>query len=506
MSSVRRYVIVGNGFAGTTCGGTVAQARCQRVDYRCSPTSRIRCTTGSRCRRCCANRSPKSKVIIRDLAWHEKHAIDLRSEHARRARSTTKGRRVVAGGNEYPYDALLVATGGRPNPSELPGAAGAHNIFNFQYMDDTKAISEALETAKIAVSVGGSFIAYELAEAFVSRGVRDALADPRAAFSAPHAGRNRRRAARRSRARRRLHDPLQRRGQELRAFQRRRHQGDHDRQGTEIAADCVGIGLGLTINTELVQGTPIEIGTGIKCDDRLETAVKGIFAAGDAAEFYDPTADMHYRMGTWNNAGAHGKVVAANMAGGDVRYHDVPEYSSKIFSEQTITQFGLSPEYRNDLTMVRSIEPEKKWYRALWFRDDHLVGGLLIGKGNRAGKRRYLDAIKSEDRRSRKPITSRCCTGTPTSSSRLTDRRERWRDVLERTPRGRDAEKRFADAAGEHDRGGDRVPVDDAGHRFRSDQRTEERRCVGAPDRGSDRVHDRDRQRPHFHRKDLTRG
>jgi hypothetical protein len=35
-------------------------------------------------------------------------------------------------------------------------------------------------------------------------------------------------------------------------------------------------------------------------------------------------------------------------------------------------------------------------YRALWFRDDHLVGGLLIGKGNRAGKRRYLDAIKAK--------------------------------------------------------------------------------------------------------------
>ncbi len=46
--------------------------------------------------------------------------------------------------------------------------------------------------------------------------------------------------------------------------------------------------------------------------------------------------------------------------------------------------------------MVRSIEPEKKWYRALWFREQRLVGGLLIGKGNRAGKRRYLDAIKAK--------------------------------------------------------------------------------------------------------------
>ena len=105
---------------------------------------------------------------------------------------------------------------------------------------------------------------------------------------------------------------------------------------------------------------------------------------------------MHYRMGTWNNAGAHGKVVAANMAGGDVRYHDVPEYSSLIFSEQTITQFGLSPGSALDLEMVRNIDREKKWYRALCFREDHLVGGLLIGKGNRAGKRQYVEAIKSK--------------------------------------------------------------------------------------------------------------
>src|SRR5208283_2686134 len=82
-----------------------------------------------------------------------------------------EGKCVAAGGHEHPYDALLIATGGRPNASDAPGAAGAQNLFNFQYMDDTKAISEQLESAKVAVSVGGSFIAYELAEAFVSRGV-----------------------------------------------------------------------------------------------------------------------------------------------------------------------------------------------------------------------------------------------------------------------------------------------------------------------------------------------
>jgi NAD(P)H-nitrite reductase large subunit len=168
------------------------------------------------------------------------------------------------------------------------------------------------------------------------------------------------------------------------------------KSGMEIPADCVAVGLGLTMNTELVEGTGIAVKTGIVCDDRLETGVKGVFAGGDVAEFYDPTAEMNYRMGTWNNAGAHGKVVAINMAGGDERYHDVPEYSSKLFTNQTITQFGISPEYRSDLQTVRKIDREKRHYRALFFWGNRLAGAVLIGKGNRAGKRKYLDAIKSK--------------------------------------------------------------------------------------------------------------
>jgi NAD(P)H-nitrite reductase large subunit len=392
-TGVRRYIIIGNGFAGTTCAEQLrkADAAASITMFADEPYplyNRIALPPLLR------KQVTPAKVIIRDVAWHEKHAIDLRLS-TRVEKIDVEGKTVTAAGREWPYDALLLATGGRPNASTFPGAAGARNIFNFQYMDDTNAISESLETAKSAVSVGGSFIAYELAEAFVSRGVEThwLIRGPRflRRMLDEISGGLLDEAARNDGCTIHYND-------EVKEFVRSNGVVTKviTTQGAELAADCIGIGLGLTINTELVEGTPIEVGTGIKCDDRLETAVKGVFAAGDAAEFYDPTADMHYRMGTWNNAGAHGKVAAANMAGGDVRYHDVPEYSSKIFSEQTITQFGLSPEYRDDLTMVRSMDAEKKWYRALWFRDDHLVGGLLIGKGNRAGKRRYLEAIKSK--------------------------------------------------------------------------------------------------------------
>ncbi|MEO6912773.1 MAG: NAD(P)/FAD-dependent oxidoreductase [Candidatus Baltobacteraceae bacterium] len=395
-SDQRRYVIVGNGFAGTT-----AAEHLRKHDPSCSITlftdeayplyNRIALPPLLR------KQVTEQKVIMRSLAWHEEHGITLHLR-TRVERVLPDERIVIANGLSYPYDALLVATGGRPNGHPAPGYLGAANAFNFQYMDDTLAISRQLETAKTAVAVGGSFIAYELAEAYVSRKV-----ETHWIIRGPHflhrmlddvAGEFVDSAARKDGVY--LHY-----GQEVREFVRDNGAiskvvlGD----GSEIAADCVGIGLGLAMNTEVLEGSGVQTSkNGILCDDHLETNVKGIFAGGDVADFYDPTLEMRYRMGTWNSAGAHGKVAAINMIGGSESYHDVPEYSSMLFKGQTITQFGLSPELRKDLETACKFDRETGWYRALYFWEDRLVGGLFLGKGNRSGKRKYVDAIKSKER------------------------------------------------------------------------------------------------------------
>jgi NAD(P)H-nitrite reductase large subunit len=391
----RRYVIVGNGFAGTT-----AAEQLRKHDPSCSIAlftdepytlyNRIALPPLLR------KQVTQQKVIMRDLAWHEKQNIDLHLE-TRVDRVIPQEKVVTANGKSYPYDALLVATGGRPNRHPAGGADGA-NVYNFQYMSDTLAISRELETAKAGVAIGGSFIAYELAEAFVSRKtethwvmrgprVLHRMLDEVAGGLIDEAAKN---------------DGVHMHyGDEVEEFVRDNGVVKKIRlkSGTEIEAQCYGVGLGLTMNVELLQDTGVEIGkNGILCDARLETNVEGIYAAGDIADFYDPILEMRYRMGTWNNAGAHGKVVAQNMMGGEQLYDDVPEYSSLLFKGQTITQFGLSPEYRADIETVFKVDAEKKWYRALYFWENRLVGGCFMGKGNRSGKRKYVQAIKAKER------------------------------------------------------------------------------------------------------------
>jgi NAD(P)H-nitrite reductase large subunit len=395
-SDARRYVIVGNGFAGTT-----AAEQLRKHDPACDITlfgdepytlyNRISLPPMLR------KQIPEAKVMIRDLVWHEQHRITLHLRtHVERV--IPEERVVEVDGKCFPFDALLIATGGRPTPTGKPGSEGAVNLFPFQYLDDTRAISEQIDRSKAGVAIGGSFIAYELAEAFSSRGLEThwIMRGPRGLHRIIDeiAGEL-------------LHDAAaadgvhMHYGEEVAEFVRSNGTITKVRtsKGDEIAAECYAYGFGLRMNTEICEGAEIETSkNGILCDDHLETNVKGIFAAGDVADFYDPILEVRYRMGTWNNAGAHGKVAAVNMMGGSERYHDVPEYSSLLFKGQTITQFGLGTDLRQDLEIARKVDREKNWYRALFFWEERLVGGLMLGKGNRAGKRKYVEAIKAKQR------------------------------------------------------------------------------------------------------------
>jgi 3-phenylpropionate/trans-cinnamate dioxygenase ferredoxin reductase subunit len=393
-SGVRRYVIIGNGFAGTTAAEQLRKndAACTIDLFGDEPyTLYNRISLPPMLRK----QIPEAKVMIRDQAWHEKNRIDLHLR-SRVERIDTQARVVECEGRSYPYDALLVATGGRPNPTGKPGADDASNLFPFQYLDDTRAISDQIERSTVGVAIGGSFIAYELAEAFASRGLEThwLMRGPRGLHRVIDeiAGEL-------------LHDAAiadgvhMHYGEEVDSFVR--SNGEITKVittgGKEIAAECYAYGFGLTMNTELCEQAGIEVDrNGITCDQHLETSAPGVFAAGDVANFYDPILETRYRMGTWNNAGAQGKLVAVNMAGGKEAYSDVPEYSSLLFKGQTITQFGMGPELRGDLEMVRLIDRDKRWYRALFFLEQRLVGGLMLGKGNRAGKRKYVDAIKAK--------------------------------------------------------------------------------------------------------------
>jgi len=167
------------------------------------------------------------------------------------------------------------------------------------------------------------------------------------------------------------------------------------KKGREIQADVIGVGMGITLNTQFLAHTPLEIRSGVVVNEYMETNVAGVYAAGDVAEFFDPTIDHHHTMGTWDNALGHGRIVGVNMAGGHEAYVDVPTYTSPLF-DVNIAVVGTAEANNPELESIARREPGEKGnenYRKLFFRENKLVGVLMIGSPK--GRKKLVDIVKN---------------------------------------------------------------------------------------------------------------
>jgi len=157
----------------------------------------------------------------------------------------------------------------------------------------------------------------------------------------------------------------------------------------------MGVGLGLTLNHGFLADTPIERKSGIVTNEYMETNVLGVYAAGDVAEFYDTMIERHHTMGTWDNALAHGRVAALNMAGAREAYFDVPTYTSPFF-DTNIAVTGTAESNNPDLSSISRIMPADrggKDYRKFFFRGSRLVGAVFIGSPK--GRKKVVEIIRT---------------------------------------------------------------------------------------------------------------
>jgi len=252
--------------------------------------------------------------------------------------------------------------------------------------------------SKVAVVVGGSFIAYELAEGFRTRGLETIWL-----IRGPHFLRRVL-----DEAGGRLVDTIAREhgvtmvyGQEVKEVKASGGalEAIVTTGGETIHADIAGIGLGLTLNTSLLEGTGVQVNKGVVTDSCLRTSDPHIFAAGDVAEFYDVVIGNHHTMGTWNNAASQGKIAALNMLGKEEPYLSVPTYTSGLFDSK-LAVMGATPEVSNELEAVSELDMEGRNYRRLFFLGSRLVGAVLIG--DMSARRELLRLIRTGE-----PVTDR---------------------------------------------------------------------------------------------------
>jgi NAD(P)H-nitrite reductase large subunit len=384
-----RYVVIGNGAAGETCTDELRKldpnASIVLIAAEPHPLySRVALPGFLR------GQIREEKVMLRGFAEYATRGIEVHfGTHATHVDVRSKLVHTDRG-QIFAYDALLIAAGGRPKSPSWPGTAGNPDVLAFQTLDDAKVIIARADEASNVLVVGGSFIGYELAEGIVQRKkaqVTWLMRGPhflRAVLDA-EAGELCRRLGESAGVRFLLSDDLKS------VTRPNGHYSGETVHGHMIDFDIMTYGVGLDYATEPFEDLGLTLRGGIVTDERLQTNIPDVYAAGDIAVFLDITLGRHQQVGTWDNAIGHGRTAARNMAGRFEPYSDITTYSTTMFgtSMAVVGTTGGVP----GLESIRDFSYSERYYRKLFFQQDLLVGAILIGPPK--GRKKLIDIMRS---------------------------------------------------------------------------------------------------------------
>jgi nitrite reductase (NADH) large subunit len=142
-------------------------------------------------------------------------------------------------------------------------------------------------------------------------------------------------------------------------------------EGKFLNCDMVTYSIGVRPNTDIVKQTNIKINKGIVVNEKMETSVQDIYAAGDIAE-------VNSRVyGLWNIAIAQGMTAGYNIVGKETRYKYVaPVITMSAFG---ISLFSMGIIDENENTDVLVEDKEDNNYRKIFIKDNKIIGAIVIG-------------------------------------------------------------------------------------------------------------------------------
>ena len=332
------------------------------------------------------DRPPLSKGLWKgkplDSIWRNMDGLEITLHLGRRVVSINAEELSARddAGNDYSAGKILLATGGKPR--RLP--FGGDEIIYYRTLADYRRLSKLCETGQDFVVIGGGFIGSEIAAALAMNGKHVKMIFPEDGIGA------------------RVY-PYDL-SQFLNDFYRQKEvtvltgetvtgtRTDAGRivlalqSGKELAADGVVAGIGIRPNVELAQAAGLQVNAGILVDEMLATSQPGIYAAGDVAEFFNPSLGKRLRVEHEDNANSMGRLAGRNMAGASQPYHYLPYFYSDLF------ELGYEAVGELDASLA-TVEDWQEPFRkgaVYYLRDGRLSGVLLWNLWDKIPKARKL--------------------------------------------------------------------------------------------------------------------
>ena len=374
----------------TIVGGGIAACFALKEIKNYDPSSHV--TVISEEKHCFYYR-PMTPLVIkgdkeRDEILYDEHLPEYHMIHGRAASLNSEAKEItLENGDTVSFDRLLIATGSAPQVPEIPGIH-EKNVHYLRTMKDAYDLKDAAGKAKKAVILGGGLVGIKKAIALNHAGLDVTVIEELDHILLPRLDRD---------GAEIMTEKLNQEGIKIItnttiAEILPEAQGVKLASGQSIACDMVCVAVGVRPNIDWLSGSGLRMDKALKVDERMQTSIEGVYAAGDMVETMDCVTGKSIVSALWVNAVEMGKVAGANMAGGKIKYPGTLEVlnATEIERLAMISAGDILARAENSEVVTRRT---KDTYRKLVFQGDVLTGAVFLGDVDRAGV--YTSLIKT---------------------------------------------------------------------------------------------------------------
>jgi len=290
------------------------------------------------------------------------------------------------------YDRLLIATGSHPLRPPIPGMdlAQVHSCWT---LEDGRAIAKLAKPGADVVLIGAGFIGCIILEALAARGVNLTVVE--------------------------MGDRMvprmmnQTAGNLIKEWCQHKGVIVHTSTGVEsidkgglrgglrvklnngetLKADLVICATGVRANIAFLKGSGINTGDGVLVNERLQSSIPEIYAAGDVCQGKDFSTGEYSVQAIQPTAADHGRIAAMNMAGKNSVHKGSVNMNVLDTMGLISSSYGLWMGVDGGDTAELS-DPGRYRYLSLQFEDDIMVGAQALGLTEHVGVLRGLIQTK----------------------------------------------------------------------------------------------------------------
>lgn len=309
------------------------------------------------------------QITLKKDQWFEKNKISLFLNKIVNKIDTANKKVLLEDGTDITFTKLIIASGAEVFVPPFPGR-DKKGVFTLRYLKDVEQIRNYARGKKNAVVIGGGLLGLEAANGLKGLGLNVSVLehndrilprqlDPEASSL--------------------LEDKVDKFGVHFIKNANTKELVGTDQlegilleNGEIIPADLVIISTGVKPNIDFVKDTDIQVNRAIVVNEKMETSVAGIYAAGDCAEF------DNINFALWIEALEQGKTAGINAAGGNYTFETIIPYTSLAAfgtSAFSIGDVGSNPDLLYETHKIQDGDN----FKELFFTDGKLCGGILLG-------------------------------------------------------------------------------------------------------------------------------